>query len=479
MALLIIDIGSSSVKALLFDHQANALASVSRSWAFETTPPGASTIEAAQAQQTVEACIDEILTRHPDAPIEAVAFDTFVGNVLGVDGRGRAITPVFTYADTRSSDDVLTLQQQVDTREMHRRTGCMHHTAYQPARLHWLRRVDPALFSAADQWLDVGTYLYRQWFGESPCSYSVASWSGMFNRAALDWDARWLDTLELPKSALPPLADFTEARRGLIAPYATRWRRLCDVPFFLPIGDGAAANVGSGCVDPSRVALSLGTTAALRVASAAELPTVPYGLWGYRIDKRLHLIGGATTEGGSIFRWARETLWIESLESAEGALLARDADAHGLTFLPLLAGERSPGWAVDATGTIDGLRLSTTPLDLLQAALEAVALRLAIIADQLDIPGATVVGSGGALTPLWSQIIADALDHPLHVLDPDTQITARGTAILTLHALGIADLASFPVPDGRTQLPRPEQADRLRAARERQQILYRQLYSHA
>src|SRR5262249_47742683 len=151
----------------------------------------------------------------------------------------------------------------------------------------------------------------------------------------------------------------------------------------LPVGDGAAANIGCGCADESHIALTVGTTAALRLVSGDILPTVPPGMWGYRVDGTHHLMGGATSEGGNIFSWARDTLRLDEGDDLDSTLMSRSPDAHSLTFLPLLAGERSPGWAAGATGSIVGLRLSTTPVDILQAALEGVALRLSLILEQL------------------------------------------------------------------------------------------------
>jgi gluconokinase len=125
--------------------------------------------------------------------------------------------------------------------------------------------------------------------------------------------------------------------------------------------------------------------------------SIPSGLWSYRVDAGHHLVGGALTEGGNVYQWATATLRLE--ENLEAALLQREPDQHGLTVLPLLAGERSPGWATHATGAILGLRLSTSPLDILQAILESVALRLAQIAGQLAPVlkrEAGVVGGGRA-----------------------------------------------------------------------------------
>jgi gluconokinase len=153
-----------------------------------------------------------------------------------------------------------------------------------------------------------------------------------------------------------------------------------------------------------------------------------------------------------------------------------------LTVLPLLAGERSPGWATNATGSIIGLRLSTTPLDILQAALEGVALRLALLSDQVHkiTEGDThIIASGGALasSPAWTQIISSALNRPLHIT-AEQELTARGTALLAKRAIGNANLNDFPPKITHTVEPDERQVKRLRAAGERQVQLYNKIVSN-
>ncbi len=483
MAILILDIGSSSVRALLFDETLRLIpgALVSRPHQFDHDPPGAATLDMDDLQSSVESCIDEIL-RHPRSTnIHMVGVDTLVGNMLGVDAKGKAVTPVYTYADTRSSDDVALLAAKIDREAAHQRTGCLLHTAYQPGRIHWLKRTQPALYASVARWVDIGAYLYGRWFGEAVTSYSVASWSGLLNRSTLDWDTEWLRLLGLERRQLPKLDDYSNPRLGLSAIYANRWNRLVRAPFCLPVGDGAAANVGSGCVGRDLAALTVGTTAAVRTLTATAPATVPKGLWSYRADAKLHLIGGATTEGGSIHRWVRDTFRLPDDADIEAALQGRLPDGHGLTFLPLLAGERSPGWASNATGAINGLRPSTTPLDILQAALESVALRLSLIAQQMhgvtsDSP--TFVGSGGALlaSPVWTQMMADALNAPIH-MTAEPEITARGVGLLALRAAGGSQLTDYPPAISRTFEPKTENVERLASARERQVAFYNRLYA--
>ncbi|MDX1991368.1 MAG: gluconokinase [bacterium] len=485
MTILVIDLGSSSVRGLLFDSQARAVAGaqVSIRHQFDLLPPGASTIDAEMLRTNVETCIDQLLQHPRTGEIRAVGMDTFAGNILGIDQNNTALTPVYTYGDTRSADDVALLKAIVDPPLLHQRTGTFLHTAYLPGRLHWLRRTENSLFQQVHQWVDFGSYLYRQWFGgDVPTSLSVASWNGLLNRSSTAWDQPLLESLGLSSAVLPPVADYTAAQRGLNPTYAQRWPALRNVPFFLAVGDGAAANIGSGCVDERALALSMGTTAALRLAvrQGVEVPVVPAGLWSYRISAQQHLLGGATSEGGNIYQWARRTFQVEQLGALDDVLLSRQADGHGLTMLPLLAGERSPGWRADAVGAVVGLRLSTTPLDLLQAAMESVALRLALVAGQLQPLSAVnvgVVASGGALTrsQAWIQMIADALNRPIApAVEPE--ITARGTALLALQVLDGLDPALHPPQLETAVQPRPEAVTRMQAALQRQIALYNTLY---
>lgn len=481
MSILVIDLGSSSVRALLFDDQAQAIpgAVSSRKHDFTTTPPGAAVAAADTLRSLTEDCIDHILTHPAAVDIQAVGMDTFVGNLLGLDQAGRPITPVYTYADAQSAGEVRYLRPLVDEVAGHQRTGCLLHPAYHPPKLHWLQRTTPDAFAQVHEWLDIGTYLYRCWFGDAPCSYSVASWSGLLNRDTLAWDAGWLNLLGLSPTSFAPLTDYTPPLLGLIDDYTQRWPDLADVPFFLAVGDGAAANLGVGAVSPASMALTVGTTAAIRIVTTAKSPIVPDGLWGYRVDADHHLVGGATSEGGNIFQWAVNTLRLDDDFDLEAYLQQATPDGHGLTALPLLAGERSPGWATDATGSFVGLRLSTTPLDMLQAALEGVAIRLGIIADQLAPlaeVGAQVYAGGGAVaaSPAWTQIITNALNRPLHLV-AEPEATARGVALLVLCALNQIPLNQYPPQIAQTFHPQPQSVAALRAARARQIAMYERL----
>lgn len=481
MTFLTLDVGSSSARAILFDRDAQVIegSTVSRKYSFDVTAEGGSTVEADYLKGLVEECVDEVLS-HPEAKdIRAVGMATFVGNLMGVDVNGAALTPVYTYADTQNSDDVELLAKMIDIDSTHQRTGCRLHTAYHPARLHWLKRTQPEIFKAVDCWTDFGSYLYSAWFGEMSCSFSVASWSGLLNRQTLTWDKEWLELLNLNPSQFPILTDFTSAQSGLMAEYGSRWPVLRDVPFYLAVGDGAAANVGTGASTSSQLAVTIGSTAALRILYPLpdDVPPVPKGLWAYRLDKDHHLIGGATSEGGNVFQWLQTMFPSLDFEREQAAIEGRSADAHGLTCIPLFNGERSPGWNSDASATIHGLRLSTTPTDVFQAALEGVALRLALIAGQLPtIPETIYIGGGAALaSPIWTQMICNAINRPVQLVQ-EAEPTAHGVALILAYVVDGIPLSAYLPASAHTFMPQPENVMRMKAASERQINLYRRLY---
>lgn len=480
---LVIDVGSSSVRARLYDRQGRALPHVAAQehYSLRVSTDGAAEDDADAALERVGRCADQALAQAgplADA-ISGVALSTFVSNILPLDAAGRPLGPLITYADTRDADDAAELRQRLDEGEAHQRTGCMLRSSYWPGRLMWYRRVQPEVWAAAARWVPLSAYLEQRLFGQGRASFSVASWTGLLDRRRLTWDEPLLEAIGVASERLAPLADVSQPLQGLQQEYAERWPSLRAVPWFPAIGDGAAANIGSGCTDPSRVALTVGTTGALRVVRT-DNPDVPKGLWCYRVDRRRSLLGGATSEGGSVYAWMQRVLKLDDPETVEQTLTRLPPDGHGLTMLPFLAGERSLGWSGDARATISGLSLATTPVQMLQAGLEAVAYRFALIYEricQTGEPPRHVVASGGALlnSPAWTQMVADVLGHPV-VASAEPEATSRGVALLALEALGaLPSITDAPASEGVTYTPDSARHAVYRAAIARQENLYQRL----
>jgi len=482
--ILAIDIGTSSVRAVLFDRLGRAVQGVEARQGHEirTRPDGASEADPDALLELVFQCLGQIVSRagHLGGKIGGVAACTFVNNILGIDEGNRVVIPLTTYADTRADAEVVGLKADFDETIVHDRTGCRFHPSYLPARFRWLAQTQPDLFRRVARFVSIGEYLELKLFGETAVTYSVASWSGLLNRSKLEWDGELMAGLPVRAEQLSPLTDARVPRRGLRPKFAARWPMLRDLPWFPAVGDGATANIGSGCVSPARVALTVGTTSALRVVLTDPPDHLPPGLWCYRVDGRRSLLGGALSEGGSVFAWMRATLQLENGPEFEDSVAGMEPDGHGLTVLPFLAGERAPGWAGHARATIQGLTLATTPRDILRAGLEAVAYRIALVFDLLRpvLPAdPQVIASGGALlrSPAWLGIIADVLGRPVSVSQVQ-EASGRGSALLALEALGaLAGLEDAPDFVSVARFPDADTHARYRLAIERQEALYEKL----
>jgi gluconokinase len=203
--------------------------------------------------------------------------------------------------------------------------------------------------------------------------------------------------------------------------------------------------------------------------------SIPWGLWCYRVDEQRLAMGGALNDGGSLFDWLRATLQLPELREAESEVARLEPDGHGLTVLPFWGGERNPEWADDARGAIVGLRLSTSPIMILRACLEAVALRFATLDGLLRqaLPGTRdVIATGGALlhSDAWMQMMADALGRRV-LASAEPEASSRGAAVLALEALGATLTHAQPVTTRRFE-PVAEHTQRYHAAGERQRRLY-------
>jgi len=472
-----LDIGTSSARAAVYDDAGRAVPGRFHQapYAPTLTRDGGCEHDAQTLLDATARCLDAICADRPRLDdVRGVGVATFWHGLLGFDTAHRAVTPLFMWADSRSAGEATLLKGALDDDALHARTGCHLHSVYWPAKLRWLERARPDDVRRVVRWGSIGEHLELALFGEATTSVSLASGTGLLDLERVRWDPEALAAADIDESRLFRLRDLSEPRRGLRSPWARRWPQLASVPWFPSIGDGACSSIGSDCTDPGRVALNVGTSAALRVVTSDAPP--PRGLWRYRLDRRRALLGGATNEGGNLFAWCRELLRLPDDAALEAALDAAAPDGHGLTVLPFIAGERAPGWRGERRALIAGLSLDTRPVDVARAALEAVALRLALI-HTLVAPHATpdhaVVASGGAIgrSRAWTRIIADALGRPV-TWSRESEATSRGAALLALETLGVLpDLAAARQPLGETFEPDGARHARYRDALERQQRL--------
>ena len=472
---LAFDLGSSSVRSALFDDRGKMVAATlsQRRYAIRYTADGGAELSPQVLRRAAAGCVSETLRQRSrsaslrNVPLRAVSGCSFWHSLLGLDRQGVPVTPVFTWADSRSEPDAAQLRSEFTEREIQLRTGCMLRAPFWPATLRWLRRTDPAVFKKVVRWISPVVWISRELFGVGETSHSMASGTGLYDLASRTWDPALADACEVRG---PQLGKITEAPPDM----ADGPRALRGAAIFPAIGDGAASNLGSGADRVGRVAINIGTSAAVRMVEphGSASSDLPPGLFRYVIDEKRTLLGGAVSNAGNLRGWCLRVLSLTDEKAIENAISRRAAASDPLAVLPFLVTERAPTWPGSTRGVIAGLTQTTRAGDIFRAAITSTYYRLADILDELaraarcDEP--TVIVSGGVLrSPASLALLADCVGRDIHV-SQQMESSLRGAALHATAQLG-GKIPETPV--GRLVRHNPELSELHRVRREQQRAL--------
>ena len=433
---LALDLGTSSVRAMLFDDEGEAVpdALARRPTRLEIDDDGRAELDPDAVAAATGDCLDELADRGHLRRVSDVAMSCAWHSVIAADAGGRPLTGALTWADTRAGGLVDELRKRTDPARLQAATGALPHTTYWTVKIPWLaRNVRPA----PARYLGLAEHVTGALLGERRASVSQASGTGLLDLASMRWLDEALELAGTDETAVPELLEPGWTGR-LDGKLARRWPGLAAAAWHAAVGDGAASNLGAGCVTPDKAAINLGTSAAVRAVHEEPTPLTP-GLWRYRVDERRRLTGAAFSGAGNLYAWARKVLALPGDQQVEAALGSVPPGAEGVVVMPYHAGSRAPLDLVAGSGVIAGLSLATTAVEIVAATLEAICFQLAGGVEALErslgaTPGSVeVVASGGAVvgSPWWQQTLANVLDRPVRVVD-EPEASARGAALLAL-----------------------------------------------
>lgn len=451
MTTLALDLGTSSVRGLVLDEAARLLpgALARRRVGLAVGGDGAGTLDAQGYLACLGQCLDELAAGGHLDGVELVAISAQWHSVVALEADGTPISPVLTWLDTRPAP-APGQPGPVDPGAFHQRTGTWWHRCYWSVRLPWLRA---RVGGHATSFAGLAEYVLGVLLGPVPMSVSQASGTGLLDLGAMDWDPEACALAGIGPGELPELAPVGWHGR-LRSEYARRWPPLAGARWTAPIGDGAASNVGSGCVDPGRAAVTVGTSAAFRVVRAVTpgepLPRLAPGLWRYRVDQRHIVTGKAYSAGGNLFAWANRELRLPDRAELDAALARVPVVGGGPAADVCFGGDRPPGLAPAGSGALAGLGFGTTAVEILAGLMrglsELVAVDLAALESELGSRPVEVVLGGGAMaaSEWWRRAFAVALAPRSVWYQRNPEIGATGAALVALgrigDAAGVADL---------------------------------------
>lgn len=448
-----VDIGTTSTKAVLYDENGQFI--LKHNIGYDLHTPNVDVSEENPDElfdavlMTVKYVVREANIAKED--IKLVSFSAQMHSLIAMDQDHRRLTENITWADNRAARYADLLNEQHNGFDIYQRTGTPIHPMSPLSKIFWMKHEQPEIYNQTAMFADIKTYIFYQLFEDYVIDYSMASSTGMFNLEHLDWDDEVLELLGISRTQLPKLVPTTHIMKGMKKRYATLMGLDENTPFVLGASDGVLSNLGVNSYKKGEVAVTIGTSGAIR--TVIDKPRTDYKgrTFCYVLTEDHYVIGGPVNNGGVVLRWLRDEMLASEVETAKRLgvdpydVLTKIASrvkpgADGLIFHPFLAGERAPLWNADARGSFFGLTLSHKKEHMIRAALEGVlynlyTVYLALIEVMNETPSVIKATGGFAKSELWRQMMADIFDTKL-IVPESYESSCLGACVLGMKALG-------------------------------------------
>lgn len=471
-----VDIGTTSTKSVLYDENGQFIMKHNIGYPLHT--PNVDVSEENPDElfdavlMTVKYVVREANIKKED--IKLISFSAQMHSLIALDTQHHRLTESITWADNRASKYAELINKEHQGSDIYQRTGTPIHPMSPLSKIFWMKHEQSDIYKQTAMFADIKTYIFYQLFEKYVIDYSMASATGMFNLEKLDWDKEALELLGITEAQLPQLVPTTHILKGMKKRYATLMGIDENTPIIVGASDGVLSNLGVNSYKKGEVAVTIGTSGAIRTVINKPRTDYKGRIFCYVLDEDHYVIGGPVNNGGVVLRWLRNELLASEVETAKRLgvdpydVLTKIASrvkpgAEGLIFHPYLAGERAPLWNADARGSFFGLTLSHQKEHMIRAALEGVlynlyTVYLALIEVMNETPSIIKATGGFAKSEVWRQMMADIFDTDL-IVPESYESSCLGACVLGLKALGeIDDFSIIEEMVGTTNAHQPDSA---------------------
>ncbi|MBG3868895.1 gluconokinase [Staphylococcus haemolyticus] len=471
-----VDIGTTSTKSVLYDENGQFIMKHNIGYPLHT--PNVDVSEENPDElfdavlMTVKYVVREANIKKED--IKLISFSAQMHSLIALDAEHHRLTESITWADNRASKYAELINKEHQGSDIYQRTGTPIHPMSPLSKIFWMKHEQSDIYKQTAMFADIKTYIFYQLFEKYVIDYSMASATGMFNLEKLDWDKEALELMGITEAQLPQLVPTTHILKGMKKRYATLMGIDENTPIIVGASDGVLSNLGVNSYKKGEVAVTIGTSGAIRTVINKPRTDYKGRIFCYVLDEDHYVIGGPVNNGGVVLRWLRDELLASEVETAKRLgvdpydVLTKIASrvkpgAEGLIFHPYLAGERAPLWNADARGSFFGLTLSHQKEHMIRAALEGVlynlyTVYLALIEVMNETPSTIKATGGFAKSEVWRQMMADIFDTDL-IVPESYESSCLGACVLGLKALGeIDDFSIIEEMVGTTNAHQPDSA---------------------
>lgn len=442
-----IDLGTSAVKVLATTTGGREIASGSEFYGLETPHPDFVEQDADLVYRATMHVLERVLAdvRLRGSEVAAIGISSAMHGVLCVDESGEPLSRVITWMDRRAHEIADRWRADGNGSALYARTGAPMHPMLPVTKLRWLSDHEPDLFAKTRRFVGLKELVVFRWTGEWLVDHGIASATGMLDLRTRDWDPLALQLAGVDGSRLSAPAKPSTALRAL-RPAIARQLGIGDgTAVVLASSDGPLANIGVGTAPREEVALTLGTSGAVRILADQPMLDAHGRTFCYCADDVHFVVGGPTSAAGASLDWIFALLLDETPKEERFARAAQIAahvapGANGLVVLPFFGGERAPYWNSALRGAFDSLDLAHDRRTILRAAFESVVFGVYAVFDVMRelAPHARRLLLTGGLTkaPFVRQLLADVFGLPA-VQPREQEASAFGAALLAAQATGL------------------------------------------
>jgi gluconokinase len=439
-----LDLGTTSVKAVVFNVNGKVITETEKMITSHYPQQGwveQNPVEIEQyAVQAIRDAIDEAkIEKHE---LLTIGISAAMHSLICMDENGEPLSQALIWSDGRSSEQAEKLKE-TNGFDVYARTGLPNHPMSPLSKLLWMKEVEYEPYLKANYFLSIKEYILQKWFGQCIIDYSMAAATGLFNAKTFQWDDEILELAGVKKEQLSKIVPPTEVLTGINKDVAENMGISNDMPIVIGAADGQLANLGIGAILPGEVAITAGTSGAIRQFTKGFRISDKQETFSYAFTEDYSIIGGPTNNGGIALQWLKELLNYQGSFyefTAEAEQVAPGAD--GLIFLPYINGERAPLWNQHAKGNFFGMSITHKKEHFVRAVLEGITFNLYQIGQALEElagePEKIFVNGGLSRSSLWLQMLADVFGKEVYVSESHHS-AAWAAAWTGLVALGKAD----------------------------------------
>jgi gluconokinase len=232
-----------------------------------------------------------------------------------MDKNNKAITPLITWADTRSGDIAQRLRNLPEAENLYKATGTPIHSMTPLCKIIWLKENEPEIFKAAFKYISIKEFIWYKLFKVYQIDHSIASATGLFDIEKLKWNDFSLQLCSINSSQLSEIMPTNFLRKDVDSSVTSLLNISSKTSFCIGASDGCTANVGSYAVEKGTAALTIGTSGAVRIASSKPIFDFASMSFNYLLDEKTFICGGPVNNGGNVVEWLFESIFNNSKPS--------------------------------------------------------------------------------------------------------------------------------------------------------------------